>query len=52
MRILVVEDNDINWEIISMLLRMHGVETERAENGKLAEERMSRAGKGEFRCRL
>ena len=48
MRILVVEDNDINWEIISMLLRMHGVETERAENGKLAVERMSRAGKGEF----
>ena len=48
MRILVAEDNDINWEIISMLLQMQGIETERAENGKLAVERMERARKGEF----
>ena len=48
MRILVAEDNDINWEIISVMLDMHGVETERAENGKLAVERMARAKKGEF----
>ena len=48
MRILVAEDNDINWEIISMLLQMQGIETERAENGQLAAERMARAKKGEF----
>ena len=48
MRILVAEDNDINWEIISMLLQMQGIETERAENGKLAVERMARARRGEF----
>ncbi len=48
MRILVAEDNDINWEIISMLLKMHGVETERAENGQLAVERMAGARQGEF----
>ena len=48
MHILVAEDNDINWEIISVMLQMHGVETERAENGKLAVERMERAEKGEF----
>ena len=48
MRILVAEDNDINWEIISMMLQMHGVESERAENGQVALERMARAGQGEF----
>ena len=48
MRILVAEDNDINWEIVSMLLQMHGVETERAKNGQLALERMIQARKGEF----
>ena len=48
MRILVAEDNDVNWEIISMLLQMNGVESERAENGKLAVERLARAKEGEF----
>ena len=48
MRILVAEDNDINWEIISMLLQMHGVESERAENGQLAVERILKAEKNEF----
>ena len=47
-RVLVAEDNDVNWEIISMLLEMHGVESERAENGQLAVERMKRAKKDEF----
>ncbi|MBQ7488802.1 MAG: response regulator, partial [Clostridia bacterium] len=48
MRILVAEDNDVNWEIISMLLQMHGVETERAENGQLAVERSAQAQEGAF----
>ena len=48
MHILVAEDNDINWEIISRLLHMKGVETERAENGQLAVDRLSEAGRGEF----
>ena len=48
MHILVTEDNDINWEIISMLLQMQGVETERAVNGLEAVERMKNARKGEF----
>ena len=48
MRILVAEDNDINWEIISMLLQMQGIETERAENGREAVDRMARAQKGDF----
>ena len=48
MKILVVEDNNINWEIISNLLQMHGVETERAENGKRAVEIMTSASKGDY----
>jgi CheY-like chemotaxis protein len=48
MRILVAEDNDINWEIISMLLQMHGIEAERAENGKECLDRMANAKQGEF----
>lgn len=48
MRILVAEDNDINWEIISMLLQMHGVEAERAENGRIAVDRISESREGEF----
>ena len=34
MNILVAEDNDINWEIISTLLSMYGITTERANNGR------------------
>ncbi len=48
MRVLVAEDNDINWEIISRLLQMKNVETERAENGRLAVERVAKAERGEF----
>lgn len=36
MRVLVAEDNDINWEIISMLLEMNGIEADHAENGQVA----------------
>ena len=48
MNILVAEDNDINWEIISMLLQMQGITCERAENGQLCLERVQRARAGEF----
>ena len=48
MRILVAEDNEINWEIVSMLLQMQGIETERAENGQLAVERIASAKPGTF----
>ncbi len=48
MNILVAEDNDINWEIISALLSMYGITTERAENGRLALEKMKEAKKGSY----
>ena len=48
MNILVAEDNDINWEIISTLLSMYGITTERAENGRIALEKIKNATKGSY----
>ena len=48
MNILVAEDNDINWEIISALLSMYGITTERAENGRVALEKVKSAEKGKY----
>ncbi len=48
MNILVAEDNDINWEIISAMLSMFGITSERAENGRVCVERMKAAEKGSF----
>jgi CheY-like chemotaxis protein len=48
MKILIAEDNDVNWEIISTLLEMLDVETERAENGQQAVERIGKAHQGDF----
>lgn len=48
LNILVAEDNDINWEIISTLLDMYGISTERAENGRIAVEKMKEAEKGKY----
>ena len=39
--VLVVEDNEINWEVISTLLDLHGISSERAENGKVAVDLVS-----------
>ena len=48
MRVLVAEDNDINWEIITMLLDMHGIEATRAENGLIAVDMVSSMQPGDF----
>lgn len=48
MHVLVAEDNDINWEIISMLLQMYGVESKRADNGQMAVECMKQAKKDDY----
>jgi len=48
MHILIAEDNDINWEIISMLLQMYGIESERAENGQIAVEKLQSAPEGRY----
>ena len=48
MRILVAEDNDINWEVVSTLLQMSGITCTRARNGAEAVEMMRGTGKDDF----
>ena len=48
MNILVAEDNDINWEIISAMLSMFGINTTRAENGRVCVDMISEAEKGSY----
>ena len=48
MHILIAEDNDVNWEIISSVLDMYGITTERAENGRVCVEKMSQAAEGSY----
>ncbi|MBR2524188.1 MAG: response regulator [Clostridiales bacterium] len=48
MNILVAEDNDINWEIISAMLSMFGINSERAENGKVCVDMISSASEGSY----
>ena len=40
-RVLVVDDNEINWEITSALLQMHSIVSDRAENGQVALDLLS-----------
>jgi len=48
LRILVAEDNDINWEIISAMLAMYGITADRAENGRACVDRMRAAAEGSY----
>ena len=48
LHILVAEDNDINWEIISAMLAMFGITTERAENGRVCVDMMRTAAEGSY----
>ncbi|MBQ6077889.1 MAG: response regulator [Clostridia bacterium] len=48
LNILIAEDNDINWEIISAMLGMFGITTERAENGRICVEKINRAAEGSY----
>ncbi len=48
LHILVAEDNDINWEIISTILAMYGISTDRAENGRICVDMMRTAAEGSY----
>ena len=48
MHVLVAEDNDVNWEILSMLLSMHGIEASHAENGQIAVDMLSSSQLGDY----
>ena len=48
MNILVAEDNDINWEIVSTMLSMFGITSDRAENGRVCVDKISKAKEGSY----
>ena len=48
LNILVTEDNDINYEIISTLLEMYGITTDRAENGRICLDKMKEVEKDKY----
>lgn len=47
-RILLAEDNDLNWEIAQELLSSVGFELERAENGKVCVEKFQQSQVGYY----
>lgn len=48
LRLLVAEDNDLNWEIMEVLLTEYGVACQRAENGRRCLETLVEAPAGSF----
>lgn len=52
MRVLVVEDNELNAEIARELLEMQGAQVERAADGQEAVDRFSASAPGEFQAIL
>lgn len=48
MRVLIAEDNELNWEIINTLLEEYKVKCERAANGKECVEKISTAAEGVY----
>ena len=46
--VLVAEDFEVNWEVISELLGMYGITSERAENGRVCVEKMKQAKEGDY----
>ena len=48
LRILIAEDIDVNWEIISYMLGMYGILCERAENGRVCVDMMRKAEEGRY----
>ncbi len=47
-RVLLAEDNDLNWEIAEELLSDLGLELERAENGKVCVEKFEQSPIGHY----
>ena len=47
-RILIAEDIDVNWEIISCMLGMFGIDCDRAENGRVCVDKMRSAEEGRY----
>ena len=47
-RILLAEDNDLNWEIADTLLESAGITCERAENGKICVDMLGSSAPGTY----
>ncbi len=47
-KLLVAEDNELNWEIVEALLQEYGVLCERVENGRICVERFTAAAPGTY----
>ena len=47
-RVLIAEDNDINWEIICEQLKEYGVTSERAENGQICVDMLRASEEGYY----
>ena len=48
MRVLIAEDNDLNWEIIEAMLEEHHIACDRAENGRVCVEKLESAPAGAY----
>lgn len=48
LNVLVAEDNELNWEVISELLSMYGITAEHVENGRDAVTAIQNAEKGRY----
>ncbi len=48
MKVLIAEDNDLNWEVIKELLKIHNVTCNRASNGKECIDIISSSQKGDY----
>ena len=51
-RVLVAEDNELNWEILDELLSDVGMALEWAENGQVCVEKLRRSSPGEYQVIL
>lgn len=48
MNILIAEDNDVNWEIISAILGMYEINAIRAENGRVCVDKIKSSTEGNY----
>ena len=48
LHVLVAEDNDLNWEIISAMLSDHGISCDRAETGRACVDMLTAAAPGTY----
>ena len=47
-KLLVAEDNDMNWEVVSELLGVYGIRCDRAENGRVCVDMLNAAPEGTY----